>query len=290
MPNARLTQVRACWSDCACRRRDRRACGRGKTRRRPGPPGQPSGLQTSADDGAVRRVSGQQAGYTLTQSAGSVSRTGWHSRDYPALPGSSQTDGKPDVFACGFCHRPTAPGSGECEPHRASEGVTSFRQMADSRAARARAPCRARAVQLRSSLPGGHRCRAEAAATYFSSIKPVDRARWWNPPPRRRLRVTAWYFTTMPGDQEPSDSASSRSRRPRTIRQPRHPARVRRLCARGQHQARSGAWCATGGGSDRSDRNVHGGPGLRASGHRIHGLAALAELSRAPAATTSSRA
>lgn len=73
-------------------------------------PFNPKDFKPVQDDGSIRRVPGSTAGYTLTQTRDRFAATDWHPEDYPPMPDLVANGRKPDVFACGWCHR--ADGSG----------------------------------------------------------------------------------------------------------------------------------------------------------------------------------
>ena len=69
----------------------------------------PPDFKVSPDDGTIRRIPGSNAGYTLTQLRDRFLSPDWHPGDYPPRPEIVATGRKPDVFACGFCHRADDP-------------------------------------------------------------------------------------------------------------------------------------------------------------------------------------
>src|SRR5204863_3556869 len=73
-------------------------------------PANPPDFKPPPDDGSTRSVPGSTAGYTLTQVRDLFSAPDWHPSDYPPMPQVVARGRKPDVMACGVCHR--ADGSG----------------------------------------------------------------------------------------------------------------------------------------------------------------------------------
>jgi cytochrome c553 len=65
------------------------------------------------DDGKLVRVPNSTAGYTWSQLRDRFIAPVWHLGDHPALPEIVANGRKPDVFACGFCHRADGPGGPE---------------------------------------------------------------------------------------------------------------------------------------------------------------------------------
>jgi cytochrome c553 len=73
-------------------------------------PVNPPNFQRAPDDGTIRRVPDSAAGFTLTQVRDLFAAPDWHPEEHPPMPEIVSTGRKPDVFACGVCHR--ADGSG----------------------------------------------------------------------------------------------------------------------------------------------------------------------------------
>src|SRR5258706_139865 len=73
----------------------------------------PPDFKPAPDDGVPRRVPNSSATYTLTQIRDRFIAPVWHPEDHPPLPPVVAHGRKPDVFACGFCHRADGPGGPE---------------------------------------------------------------------------------------------------------------------------------------------------------------------------------
>ena len=65
------------------------------------------------DDGVMRRVPGSAATYSVTQINDLFAAVVWHSADHGALPGVVSVGRKPDLRACGSCHRADGAGGPE---------------------------------------------------------------------------------------------------------------------------------------------------------------------------------
>jgi cytochrome c553 len=76
-------------------------------------PVNPPNFQRAADDGAIRQVPDSTAGFTLTQLRALFAAPDWHPEDHSPMPTIVATGRKPDVFACGVCHRVDGPGGPE---------------------------------------------------------------------------------------------------------------------------------------------------------------------------------
>src|SRR3954452_22434931 len=73
-------------------------------------PVNPPGLKAAPDDGISRHVPDSDAAFTLTQIRDLSFAPDWHPEDHPPMPEIVARGRKPDVLACGSCHR--ADGSG----------------------------------------------------------------------------------------------------------------------------------------------------------------------------------
>ena len=76
-------------------------------------PVNPPNFQRAPDDGSIRRVPGSTAGFTLTQVRDLFAAPDWHPEDHPPMPSIVASGRKPDVMACGVCHRADGPGGPE---------------------------------------------------------------------------------------------------------------------------------------------------------------------------------
>jgi cytochrome c553 len=134
----------------------------------------PADAKSASDDGRIRRVPGSTAGYSLTQVSDLFLAPDWHPEEHPAMPEIIVHGRKPNVFACGFCHRADGPGG----PENSSLAGLPFdyivQQLADYKAGRRstalpkRAP-QALMISLSREITDEE---VRAAARYFSSLKP----------------------------------------------------------------------------------------------------------------------
>ena len=70
----------------------------------------PPGFTPPPDDGQPRRVPDSSASYTVPQTRDRFLAPDWHPGDHPPMPPVVAEGRKPDVYACGFCHRASGPG------------------------------------------------------------------------------------------------------------------------------------------------------------------------------------
>jgi cytochrome c553 len=130
-----------------------------------------------ADDGNPVRVPGSTAGYTWGQLRDRFIAPIWHPGDHPPLPGIVAGGRRPDVFACGYCHRSDGPGGPENADLAGLPKSYIIQQMADYKsgargtAVAGRSPS-SLMIGLSKSITDAE---VEAAATYFSSLRPRKR-------------------------------------------------------------------------------------------------------------------
>jgi len=169
-------------------------------------PVNPPGFKPPADDGNVRQVPDSKAGYTLTQLRDRFLAPNWHPGDYPAMPEVVAQGRKPDVYACGFCHRADGPGGPENANLTGLPKSYIVRQMADFKSGARKSSVQDRdpmhfKEQLAKAVTDAE---IEAAATYFASIKPRSIVRVVESATAPQAVVTAWFYTAVPnGAQEP---------------------------------------------------------------------------------------
>jgi cytochrome c553 len=84
-----------------------------------------------ADDGTLRHVPGSSAAWTLTQTRDRFFAADWHPTDHPPMPEVVAHGRKPDVNACGFCHRADGPGGPENANLAGLPAAYIVEQMAD---------------------------------------------------------------------------------------------------------------------------------------------------------------
>lgn len=136
-------------------------------------PVNPPNYQRVPDDGSVRRVAGSSAGYTLTQVRDLFATPDWHPDEHPPMPKIVDIGRKPEVTACGVCHR--ADGSGGPENSSLSGLSADYltRQTLEFRSGQ-RAPSTSRVpsdLMIKAAKGITDQELAEASA-YFAAIKP----------------------------------------------------------------------------------------------------------------------
>jgi cytochrome c553 len=121
----------------------------------------------------LRRVPGSTLGYTLSQVQDSFLSPDWHPQDHPAMPEIVAHGKKPDVLACGYCHRAEGTGGPENTSLAGLPAVYIIQQMADfkSGARKTSVPERGPPKAMIALAKATSTEQAEAAAAYFSALK-----------------------------------------------------------------------------------------------------------------------
>jgi hypothetical protein len=99
----------------------------------------PADFKVQPDDGTPRHVPDSTAAFTVTQARDLFFALDWHPSDHPPLPDIVAHGRKPDVMACGVCHRADGPGGPEnsglaglpSTVHRAADGRLQKRRADD---------------------------------------------------------------------------------------------------------------------------------------------------------------
>jgi len=136
-------------------------------------PVNPPDFVAPPDDGVPRRVPGSTATYTLTQLRDRFIAPDWHPAEHAAMPDIVARGRKPDVFACGFCHRADGPGGPENANLAGQPAAYIVQQMADFKSGARKTSVAKRNVDLMIALSKpATDAEVEAAAAYFSTLKP----------------------------------------------------------------------------------------------------------------------
>jgi cytochrome c553 len=137
-------------------------------------PVNPPDFKESADDGTIRHVPNSTAGFTLTQARDFFFAPDWHPDDHPPMPEVVTRGRKPDVPACGYCHRADGPGGPENSSLAGLPEAYIVQQVADfkSGARQTSVPARLPFALMASLAKAATDAEVASAATYFSSLKP----------------------------------------------------------------------------------------------------------------------
>jgi cytochrome c553 len=126
------------------------------------------------DDGVPRHVPDSTASFTVTQERDLFFVPDWHPEDHPAMPGIVAHGRRPDVRACGSCHRAEGTGGPENASLAALPAAYIVQQIEDykSGARKFAGPQRSASLLMTAIAKACTQEEAEAAAAYFSSLKP----------------------------------------------------------------------------------------------------------------------
>lgn len=172
-------------------------------------PVNPPDWKPPVDDGTVRRVPGSTAGYTLSQVRDFFLAPDWHPESHPPMPPVVAKGVKPEVVACGFCHR--AEGTGGPENARLAGLPAAYivQQMADYKSGARSTALPLRAPQ-RLMIRGAKAVSDEdvkAAAAYFASLKPRANIKVVESETVPKTFIASWFLAASPGgEREPLGS------------------------------------------------------------------------------------
>jgi cytochrome c553 len=169
-------------------------------------PVNPPDFKPHPDDGKPRSVPGSTASYTVPQTRDRFLAPVWHPGDHPALPDIVAHGRKPDVFACGFCHRANGQGGPENADLAGLPASYIIQQMADYKnGMRGTAvPNRAPQTNMIALAKGATDAEIAAAAAYFSSLKPRARMRVVETDMVPKTHVAGWFLADEgKGEKEP---------------------------------------------------------------------------------------
>ncbi len=136
-------------------------------------PMNPPDLKPPPDDGTLRRVPGSTAAFTLTQVRDRHFSPVWHPGEHPAQPEVVARGRKPDVAACGFCHRADGPGGPENANLAGLPAAYIVQQAADFKTGARKSSVPKRNIDQKLAMfQAATDAEVEAAAAYFSALKP----------------------------------------------------------------------------------------------------------------------
>lgn len=165
-------------------------------------PVNPPDFKPTPDDGTLRRVPDSTATYTLTQLSDRFIAPDWHPDDHPPMPEVVSRGRKPDVFACGFCHRADGPGGPENSGLAGLPAAYIVQQMADfkSGARKTSVPQRGPNRLLTSLSKAVTEAEVDAAAAYFSALKPKAIIRVVETETVPKTFVAGWFLAAVKTD------------------------------------------------------------------------------------------
>ncbi len=131
-------------------------------------------FKAAPDDGVPRHVPDSTAAFTITQQRDLFFVPDWHPDDHPPLPDVVAHGRRPDVRACGSCHRAEGTGGPENASLAGLPASYILQQMADykSGARRFAGPQRSPVLLMTAIAKAATEDEMRAAAAYFSSLSP----------------------------------------------------------------------------------------------------------------------
>ena len=167
-------------------------------------PVNPPDFKPPPDDGTLRRVPDSTASMTLTQVRDLFYAPDWHPGDHPPMPEVVASGRKPHVFACGVCHRADGPGGPENAYLMGLPAAYIVQQLADfkSGARKSSVPDRIPA-KLKTTLAAGVTdAEVQAAAAYFSTLKPRAVIQVIETEMVPKTTVGGWFLTALNTDEK----------------------------------------------------------------------------------------
>ena len=131
-------------------------------------------FKVAPDDGVPRRVPDSTQSFTITQERDLFFVPDWHPEDHPQMPDIVAHGRRPDVRACGSCHRAEGTGGPENASLAGLPAAYIVQQIEDykSGARKFAGPQRSPSVLMTAIAKATTTEEAQAAAAYFSSLKP----------------------------------------------------------------------------------------------------------------------
>jgi len=167
-------------------------------------PVNPPDFKPPPDDGTLRRVPDSTASMTLTQVRDLFYAPDWHHGDHPPMPEVVASGRKPNVFACGVCHRADGPGGPENAYLMGLPAAYIVQQLVDfkSGARKSSVPDRI-PTKLKTTLAANVTdAEVQAAAAYFSALKPRAVIRVVETEMVPKTIVSGWFLTALNTDEK----------------------------------------------------------------------------------------
>lgn len=162
----------------------------------------PPGLKPPPDDGVPRRVPGSTVTYTLTQVRDRHFSPVWHPQEHPPQPEVVARGRKPDVAACGFCHRADGPGGPENANLAGLPTAYIIQQSKDfGTGARKSAVPKRNIDQKLAMFQAATDAEVAEAAAYFSALKPRRIMKVVETDTAPRTFIIANHLAAVPGGE-----------------------------------------------------------------------------------------
>lgn len=172
-------------------------------------PVNPPDFKLPPDDGKLRHVPDSSLTFSLAQTRDRFFSPDWHPADHPQMPEIVARGRKPEVFACGFCHRADGPGGPENASLAGLSAAYITRQMADIKngSRKTSVPERVPPQLMITVAKGASDAEVQAAAAYFSALKPRSIIRVVETDMVPKTYVGGWFLVdSKSGEKEPIGS------------------------------------------------------------------------------------
>jgi cytochrome c553 len=158
----------------------------------------PPDFKPRAEDNVPRRVTESAATYSVTQLRDRFIAPIWRPSEQPPLPPIVAEGRKPNVYACGFCHRASGTGGPENASLTGLPKAYIIQQMQDYRSGVRTTAVPKRNVDLMISLSKDITdAEIEAAAEYFSSLKPRANIKVVEADNVPKTFVSSWHYAAQ---------------------------------------------------------------------------------------------
>jgi cytochrome c553 len=163
-------------------------------------------FKAAPDDGIPRHVPDSAATFTITQERDLFFAPDWHPDDHPAMPDVVAHGRRPEVRACGACHRTEGTGGPENASLAGLPAAYIIQQMADYKSGMRKfsGPPRSPVVLMTAIAKAASDAEVEAAAAYFSALRPksVIKVIETDTVPATQI-ARVFYMTVRDGGTEP---------------------------------------------------------------------------------------
>lgn len=169
-------------------------------------PVNPPDFKPTLDDGGLKHVPDSTAAYTLSQIRDLFVAPDWHPEDHGPMPEVVMRGRKPEVYACGCCHRADGPGGPENSSLAGLPAAYIIQQVADfkSGARKTSVPQRGPPQAMTSLSKAATDAEVAAAAAYFSALHPKQLIRVIETNTVPKSYVAGWFLAALnTGDTEP---------------------------------------------------------------------------------------
>ena len=157
-------------------------------------------FKSAPDDGIPRHVPDSDAAFTITQERDLFFVPDWHPGDHPPMPDAVGQGRRPEARACGSCHRASGTGGPENASLAGLPAAYITQQMADFKngARKFSGPPRSPETLMIAIAKAATDAEVEAAANYFSSLKPVPNIKVVETDTVPKSQIARVFYTTLP--------------------------------------------------------------------------------------------